>query len=58
MVRRKPRRVRRPKDEHGHNLVEWARNYPEAKVSRRELVAILTQILGPPNDDEPEEIEA
>lgn len=59
VARRKPRRIRRPKDESGQNLVEWARTYPEAKVSRRELLAILSQILGPPTDlEEPKEVEA
>lgn len=44
-VRRKPRRLQRPRDESGQSVLEWARNYPEAKVSRRELAAILSQIL-------------
>ena len=54
------KRTRRPKSRDGQNLVEWAAEYPEAKVSRRELLAIFRQILGPPRDEpEPQkEIEA
>jgi hypothetical protein len=41
-------------------LLEWVNEYPEAKVTRRELYVILSQILGPPSDEpeKPKEIEA
>jgi hypothetical protein len=58
MVKASGRRPR--KREQPPNLLEWVNEYPEAKVTRRELYVILSQILGPPSDEpgEPKEIEA
>lgn len=40
-------------------LAEWTREYPEARVTRRELYTILSQIVeAPPAPEEPKEIEA
>ena len=53
------KRTRRPKPS-AQNLVEWANQYPEAKVTRREIMHILRQLLGPPREEpeRPKEIEA
>lgn len=44
---------------HTPTLAEWTREYPEARVTRRELYTILSQIIEvPPAPGEPKEIEA
>ena len=40
-------------------LAQWTAEYPEARVTRRELYTILSQIIeAPPAPEEPKEIEA
>jgi hypothetical protein len=51
------RRTKRPAKPKGQNLAEWAKEYPEARVTRRELYMIITQVFGPPREEqEPEKV--
>lgn len=42
------KRTRKPSPFRPMSVQQWAAEYPEARVTRRELYAVLTTVLGPP----------
>ena len=48
-------KAKRPGPFKAHTLQSWAAEYPEAKVTRRELYAVLVTLLGTPKKAEEEQ---